>query len=79
MAVLGSEEDEELIYTGNSAHYQYAVFFDPLDGSSNLDVAGGVGTIFSGSIPTSLIIRILQNNSLGAVRACRDDRNRRFA
>jgi fructose-1,6-bisphosphatase I len=49
VAVLGSEEDEHLIYTGNAANGrpQYAVFFDPLDGSSNLDTAGGVGTIFS--------------------------------
>ena len=26
---------------------RYVVMFDPLDGSSNLDIAGGVGTIFS--------------------------------
>jgi fructose-1,6-bisphosphatase I len=47
VALLGSEEDDELIYTGNKAPYSFGVFFDPLDGSSNLDVAGGVGTIFS--------------------------------
>ena len=26
---------------------RYCVLFDPLDGSSNLDICGGVGTIFS--------------------------------
>lgn len=49
VVVLGSEEDEALVY-GEAAGIggeRFAVFFDPLDGSSNLDVAGGVGTIFS--------------------------------
>lgn len=46
VAVLGSEEDEALIHVG-TADPGLAVFFDPLDGSSNLDVGGGVGTIFS--------------------------------
>lgn len=31
----------------NDARGKYAVFLDPLDGSSNLDVDGGVGSIFS--------------------------------
>jgi fructose-1,6-bisphosphatase I len=30
-----------------SGERRYCVLFDPLDGSSNLDVCGGVGTIFS--------------------------------
>ena len=49
VAVLGSEEDEHLFYIGNpdAGVGRYAVLFDPLDGSSNLDTAGGVGTIFS--------------------------------
>mgnify|MGYP002838507653 CR=1 FL=1 len=49
VVVLGSEEDESLVYGAPSgiSDEQFAVFFDPLDGSSNLDVAGGVGTIFS--------------------------------
>ena len=47
VSVLGSEEDDHLIYTGNEASTRYAVLFDPLDGSSNLDIAGSVGTIFS--------------------------------
>jgi len=49
VATLGSEEDDELTLTGSvdANGNRFAVFFDPLDGSSNLDVGGGVGTIFS--------------------------------
>ena len=49
VATLGSEEDDELTLTGSTDANgnRFAVFFDPLDGSSNLDVGGGVGTIFS--------------------------------
>ena len=49
VAALGSEEDDELLLTGSADAdgNRFAVFFDPLDGSSNLDVGGGVGTIFS--------------------------------
>ncbi|MEE2971814.1 MAG: class 1 fructose-bisphosphatase [Planctomycetota bacterium] len=48
IAVLASEEDEEpriLRRSGDGG--KYCVLFDPLDGSSNLDVAVGVGTIFT--------------------------------
>jgi len=49
VVVLGSEENDELmIIDGLPAHGgHYSVLFDPLDGSSNLDVGGAVGTIFS--------------------------------
>jgi fructose-1,6-bisphosphatase I len=50
VAAIGSEEDEELILVESavpSGTRRYAVMFDPLDGSSNLDVGGTVGTIFS--------------------------------
>jgi fructose-1,6-bisphosphatase I len=48
VAVVASEEDEEpmIIRRGNEGG-KYCVIFDPLDGSSNLDVSVGVGTIFS--------------------------------
>ena len=47
--VIGSEEQEELIFVTpkNTGHGQYIVLFDPLDGSSNIDVNVSVGTIFS--------------------------------
>ncbi|GAB3176798.1 class 1 fructose-bisphosphatase [Telluribacter humicola] len=41
-----SEEDEDIIYTGND-HGKYVVAMDPLDGSSNIDVNVSIGTIFS--------------------------------
>ncbi|MDA1008508.1 MAG: class 1 fructose-bisphosphatase [Planctomycetota bacterium] len=48
IAVIASEEDEEpTILRKGSEGGKYCVLFDPLDGSSNLDVCGPVGTIFS--------------------------------
>lgn len=48
IAVLGSEEDQEptILRRGHEGG-KYCVLFDPLDGSSNLDTAVGVGTIFT--------------------------------
>ena len=49
VALVASEEDEDPIILSNdtSGERPYVVLFDPLDGSSNLDVCGSVGTIFS--------------------------------
>jgi fructose-1,6-bisphosphatase I len=49
VAIVASEENEEPVIIRNDAQGErkYCVLFDPLDGSSNLDVCGGVGTIFS--------------------------------
>lgn len=48
VAVLASEEnDEVLVFDGRSGQGKYVVLFDPLDGSSNIDVNVSVGTIFS--------------------------------
>ncbi len=47
IASLVSEEDQEpTILRRRADGGKYAVFFDPLDGSSNIDVSVGVGTIF---------------------------------
>ena len=48
VAVVASEEDDQptLLRKGEDGG-KYCVIFDPLDGSSNLDVSVGVGTIFS--------------------------------
>jgi fructose-1,6-bisphosphatase I len=48
LAVVASEEDDQptLLRKGVDGG-KYCVIFDPLDGSSNLDVGVGVGTIFS--------------------------------
>jgi fructose-1,6-bisphosphatase I len=49
VAVVASEENEQavILRDQNDGETRYCVMFDPLDGSSNLDIAGGVGTIFS--------------------------------
>jgi fructose-1,6-bisphosphatase I len=48
VCAMASEEDEELIPIPDGVPAgKYAVLFDPLDGSSNIDVNAAVGTIFS--------------------------------
>lgn len=48
VAMLASEEnDEPVAFEGRSGSGKYIVVFDPLDGSSNIDVNVSVGTIFS--------------------------------
>jgi fructose-1,6-bisphosphatase I len=49
VAIVASEENEEpiILRTDATGMTRYCVLFDPLDGSSNLDICGGVGTIFS--------------------------------
>ncbi len=48
LCVMASEEDEDIIHI--PSHYEigkYVLLFDPLDGSSNIDVNISIGTIFS--------------------------------
>jgi fructose-1,6-bisphosphatase I len=49
VSIVASEENEEpvILRETSDGERRYCVLFDPLDGSSNLDVCGGVGTIFS--------------------------------
>jgi fructose-1,6-bisphosphatase I len=48
VAIIASEENEQPItFDGRSGPGKYIVLFDPLDGSSNIDVNVSVGTIFS--------------------------------
>jgi len=48
VAVMASEENEEPVMVPRDwQHGSYVVVFDPLDGSSNIDVNVSVGTIFS--------------------------------
>jgi len=48
IGVLASEEnDEPIVIHRDAEHGEYVVIFDPLDGSSNIDVNVSVGTIFS--------------------------------
>jgi fructose-1,6-bisphosphatase I len=48
VCAMGSEEDKDIIpVPPEYAAGKYTVLFDPLDGSSNIDVNSAVGTIFS--------------------------------
>lgn len=47
VCAVGSEEQEELLVVEEYASSDWLVLVDPLDGSSNLDIDGPVGTIFS--------------------------------
>jgi fructose-1,6-bisphosphatase I len=48
VCVMGSEEDDDIIPVPPEYPVgKYAVLFDPVDGSSNIDVNSAVGTIFS--------------------------------
>lgn len=48
VAVMASEENAEpMVVARDRAHGKHVVVFDPLDGSSNIDVNVSVGTIFS--------------------------------
>jgi fructose-1,6-bisphosphatase I len=48
VAILASEEnDDPVMFEGRADSGKYIVVVDPLDGSSNIDVNVGVGTIFS--------------------------------
>ena len=45
--VASEELEEPHVYRGSAEGGRYAVLFDPMDGSSNIDVNGVLGTIFS--------------------------------
>ena len=47
LCVMASEESENIIPIPGEKKGKYVLMFDPLDGSSNIDVNASVGTIFS--------------------------------
>lgn len=47
VAVMASEEEDELIHVPTNLAGSYVVMFDPLDGSSNIDANVSIGTIFA--------------------------------
>lgn len=60
LSVMVSEELDDISIVENApAEAHYALVFDPLDGSSNLDVNGAVGSIFS----------VLDTGKAGAIAA----------
>ena len=46
VAVIGCEEIERPVIAGDDEKHGYMVLMDPLDGSSNIDVAVSIGSIF---------------------------------
>ena len=46
VAAVGSEELEEPVIVGDDDQHNYVVLMDPVDGSSNIDVAVTIGSIF---------------------------------
>lgn len=46
VAMVGCEEIEDTVVLGEGQSYDYIVQMDPLDGSSNIDVAVSIGSIF---------------------------------
>ena len=46
VAIIGCEEIEDPVIAGTSDGHEYIVLMDPLDGSSNIDVAVSIGSIF---------------------------------
>lgn len=52
--LLVSEEDEQVIEVETEKQGKYLVFFDPLDGSSNIDCLAAIGSIFGISRKVSL-------------------------
>ncbi len=65
LCVMASEEEENLIYipTENKIG-KYVLLFDPLDGSSNIDVNISIGTIFS------IYRRKSKGNGPGTIEDC---------
>lgn len=47
VCAIGSEEEDEPVEVEQGVNGRYVVLFDPLDGSSNIDVCAPIGTIFS--------------------------------
>lgn len=47
ICVMASEEDDSIVSVLDGYEGKYTVAFDPLDGSSNIDVNVSIGTIFS--------------------------------
>ena len=47
VAALACEELEDAVFVSDDADHPYLVMFDPVDGSSNIDVAVTIGSIFA--------------------------------
>lgn len=57
--LLVSEEDETVIEVETERQGKYMVFFDPLDGSSNIECLAAIGSIFGISRKVIIFKKIL--------------------
>ena len=65
LCAMASEESEDIIpLPAGSKKGKYVLMFDPLDGSSNIDVNASIGTIFS------IHRKITKNGENGALEDC---------
>ena len=64
VGAAASEENEEIVVLNDSEIGKYIVAFDPLDGSSNIDVNVSIGTIFNVFERTSPVGAISANDFL---------------
>ena len=65
VCVMGSEENDDVIQVEfKEGECKYVVLFDPLDGSSNIDVNASIGTIFS------VYRRVSKGSGPGTVEDC---------
>ena len=65
LCVMASEESEDIIpIPDGSKRGKYVLMFDPLDGSSNIDVNASIGTIFS------IHRKITKNGEDGSLEDC---------
>jgi fructose-1,6-bisphosphatase I len=65
LCAMASEESEDIIpLPAGSKKGKYVLMFDPLDGSSNIDVNASIGTIFS------IHRKISKNGENGAIEDC---------
>ena len=65
LCAMASEESEDIIpLPADSKKGKYVLMFDPLDGSSNIDVIASIGTIFS------IHRKVSKNGENGALEDC---------
>src|SRR5262245_35897947 len=64
LCVMASEESADIIPIPGSKKGKYVLMFDPLDGSSNIDVNASIGTIFS------IHRRVTNHSPDGSVEDC---------
>src|SRR5436190_21611736 len=65
LCAMASEESEDIIpLPADSKKGKYVLMFDPLDGSSNIDVNASIGTIFS------IHRKVSKNGENGALEDC---------